>query len=323
MALDCFVLYSSWSAVNGSPGQSNHSSANAFMDALAWHRRSMGLPALSINWGAWSEVGVAVRQDVLGLLARKGIGSVSPAQGHEALARLLGEGARQVSVTPLDAGVWCRAAGTASAAKLVELLVEAEAPAPAAANSRQAEAVPLRSALLAATAGSARRQVMEGRLRDHLARVLRLPAARLDQRRPFKEMGLDSLTALELRNHLDADSGLKLPATIFWNFPTIATLAAELADRMGVSLDADPFREGAPPCEPSANAGSDGASPSPQQGRDSHRSQHHIGPDDGEPPFGDIWLADELRELLEELERLPCDQAQRLLTGEVSAGENR
>jgi hypothetical protein len=104
LTLDCFVLYSSWAGVIGSPGQANYSSANSFMDALAWHRRSIGLPALSIDWGAWTEVGLAVRGDIRSLLARKGIGGFSPAQGHQALGGLLSEGTRQVCVTPFDVG---------------------------------------------------------------------------------------------------------------------------------------------------------------------------------------------------------------------------
>ena len=106
--LDCFVLYSSWASMLRPPGHANYSAANSFMDALAWHRRALGLPALSINWGAWAEVGEAAWGDITRLLARKGIGSFSLAHGHETLGRLLSEGACQVGVMSLDVERWRR-----------------------------------------------------------------------------------------------------------------------------------------------------------------------------------------------------------------------
>lgn len=300
LPLDCFVLYSSWAALIGSPGQANHASANQFMDSLVWYRQSIGLPGLSINWGAWTEVGAAVRHDVTSLLARKGIGSFSPAQGHAALGRLLSDGARQASVSPLDVAAWRAAAGTATAVKLTELLaVEANRLSPSD-GAATTGAVPLREALLAANPGSSRRQVLESRLQEHIARVLRMPAARLDARRSFKDMGLDSLTALELRNHLDTDTGLKLPATLFWNHPTVAELALELAGKMSVSLDADNEK-----CSGHNGVG------------DGHTNGDTA---DGKGAADDEA---ELRELLDELERLPADEARRILAEGSSAGEAR
>ena len=88
--------------------------------------------------------------------------------------------------------------------------------------SRAEPSVGIREALLSAGSGPARRRLMERRLEEHLARVLRLSASRPDRSRPFKDMGLDSLSALELRDHIEADTDLKLSATIFWNYSTIS-----------------------------------------------------------------------------------------------------
>ena len=102
MSLDCFVLFSSWSSFLGSQGQANHSAANAFLDALAWYRRAFGLPGLSINWGAWAEIGAASKGDAAEHLRRSGIGSFSPEMGLRALGTLMSQGGVQTAVAPFD-----------------------------------------------------------------------------------------------------------------------------------------------------------------------------------------------------------------------------
>ncbi|HYO70633.1 MAG TPA: SDR family NAD(P)-dependent oxidoreductase, partial [Archangium sp.] len=102
--LDFFIMYSSAASLLGSPGQSNYAAANAFMDALAHHRRSQGLTGLSINWGAFSDVGQAAAQANRGeRLSFRGISGLKPAQGTTVLGRLLSSRAAQVSVMQLDA----------------------------------------------------------------------------------------------------------------------------------------------------------------------------------------------------------------------------
>ncbi|HEY9405602.1 MAG TPA: type I polyketide synthase, partial [Pyrinomonadaceae bacterium] len=101
-SLDFFILFSSAASLLGSAGQANYASANAFLDALAHERRSRNLPALSINWGAWSEVGMAAQKTRGGRLAARGFGNISPQQGVEVFEQLLGEDSTQVGVLPIN-----------------------------------------------------------------------------------------------------------------------------------------------------------------------------------------------------------------------------
>ncbi len=240
MALDCFVLFSSFSGLVGSPGQSNHSAANSFLDALAWHRQAAGLAAVSINWGAWAKVGAAAQGDIAERLARLGIRSFSPAQGLESLGRLMSQGVPQAAVMPLDLSKRCAVYPAAAESRLFEFIQEERrAPSPENKSPRGDGNLALRELLTTTQAGPAQRQAIEAHLLNQLVHVLGLASARLDRTRSFKDLGLDSLTALELRNRMESSTGLKLPATAFWNYPTVAALAAELAALMGLPVDAE------------------------------------------------------------------------------------
>ncbi|MDT3399504.1 SDR family NAD(P)-dependent oxidoreductase, partial [Streptomyces sp. B1866] len=102
LELDFFVLYSSAAALLGSASQGNYAAANAYLDALALHRAALGLPALTVDWGPWAEVGLAARPDRGGALAARGVLSLRPADGVAALDRLLAGGGAQACVLPLD-----------------------------------------------------------------------------------------------------------------------------------------------------------------------------------------------------------------------------
>jgi acyl transferase domain-containing protein/acyl carrier protein len=235
--LDHFVLFSSVAALLGSPGQGNYAAGNAFLDALAAHRVARGLPALAIAWGPWDEVGLAAaREDRGARLAGRGLGSLSVAQGLDALDRLLDARPSCAAVMPFDAALWRASSAAAAASPLFRRLDQAGRS--GAADAPGAE--DLRPALLAAEPGRPRRTLFESHLRGRVAQVLRLSPSRVDLARPFKALGLDSLMGLELRNRLEVDLALKLPATLVWNYPTVVALAAHLAERMGVPLDTPP-----------------------------------------------------------------------------------
>lgn len=239
-SLDFFVLFSSGASLLGSPGQANYSAANAFLDALAHHRRARGLPALAINWGPWSEVGLAARPDRGGRLALRGFESLSPEQGLEALGRLMRETAPQVAVMPIDVRRWRQFYPKVAELPVLADLVEA------AARPRPIGEGTFRKELLAADPGPRRRAALEGHLQDQVAQVLRISRTQIDIHTPLDTLGFDSLMALELRNRLEASLGVGLSATMAWNYPTIAEIAPHLAEKMGVPLEARPAADDSP-----------------------------------------------------------------------------
>jgi phthiocerol/phenolphthiocerol synthesis type-I polyketide synthase C len=231
--LDFFVLFSGAGAILGSPGQANYAAANAFLDALAHERRAEGLPAVSIAWGPWSEVGLAARPDRAGQLALRGIRSLTPAQGVEAFGRIFSGDAPHVVALALDLRECLSAYPALAEAPLLAALSRG-----AEQDARAIADAPMRRALVAASV-PARRPMLEAHLREQAAKVLGLSPSRIDPQRPLGSVGFDSLMTLDLRNRLEASLGLRLSATVVWNHPTVAALADHLARRMEIPFVAE------------------------------------------------------------------------------------
>jgi myxalamid-type polyketide synthase MxaB len=232
--LDFFVMFSSASALLGLAGQANYAAANAFQDALARHRRQLGRPALSIGWGPWAEVGLAAdRSDRGGRLEAMGLGSLTRGQGVEAFRRLLGDTRAYVAVMALDVEAWCGGQAGPANPLLDRLRTSGErGPVPG------ASAGGLLEALRAAPPAGRQARLLE-HVRGRVARILRLDPSHVDRDAPLKSLGLDSLMTLELRNRLEADLGLRLSATLVWNYPTVSALAAHLAQALGLEAAAE------------------------------------------------------------------------------------
>ncbi|RYG24425.1 MAG: SDR family NAD(P)-dependent oxidoreductase, partial [Burkholderiales bacterium] len=140
--LDFFIMYSSIASVLGAAGQANHAAANAFMDALAFHRRGEGLPALSISWGAWKDVGAAADRNMDDRVGARGIGMIAPRQGIQALDRLSEKSAPHTTFFPVQWDIFLKERPSASPflsrvsvssnASRTERKATAYAPAPAA-----------------------------------------------------------------------------------------------------------------------------------------------------------------------------------------------
>ncbi|MFJ6248309.1 MULTISPECIES: SDR family NAD(P)-dependent oxidoreductase [unclassified Streptomyces] len=225
LPLDAFVLFSSAVAVAGVPGQANYAAGNAFLDALAAHRRGLGLPAVSLAWGLWEETGAMTGH--LGAadrtrLARYGVGPVATEAGLDAL--FAAERAHTI-VSPLDEGLLRQEAVDGRLRPVFGALVRV----PATARRTAGPGGGAWADRLAAVPAHERLRTLTALLREQAALVLGHDGTGdVGADRPFKELGFDSLTAVELRNRLGRLTGLALPATVVFEYPTIAELAGHL-----------------------------------------------------------------------------------------------
>ncbi|MGA2258480.1 MAG: type I polyketide synthase, partial [Thermoguttaceae bacterium] len=222
--LDLFVLFSSAAAILGSPGQGNYAAANAFLDALAHHRRALNLPALSINWGSWDEVGMAARlKDTEGQRwSAAGIGWIGVDQGMATLERLILEERIQAAVLPIDwPKFFERIPADSDPAWLLEMARTARTAVPAAESGP-----PELLDKLQAVTPAERLEVTVTDLRQQAARVLAMDEAHLpDPRRTLNELGFDSLTAVEFCNRVSRSIGQRLNPAVLFDYPTLESLA--------------------------------------------------------------------------------------------------
>jgi NAD(P)-dependent dehydrogenase (short-subunit alcohol dehydrogenase family)/acyl carrier protein len=237
LPLDFFVLFSSTSAVLGSVGQSNYAAANAFMDALAHDRRARGLPALSINWGAWAEVGMATALDERDKrrLQRSGFGLIAPHAGLQMLAQLLRSNHTQLIAVPIDWPQLLQAIGPEHIPPLLSDRARQVQVTQTARSVRVREDRGVSNApndwqqQLAAAAPERRAELIVNYLRRQVARVMGVRAAEalsLDQ--PLNDLGLDSLMAVEMKNHIESDLGVVVPMVKLLQGPSVAQLAAHV-----------------------------------------------------------------------------------------------
>ncbi len=232
--LRAFVLYSSLAGVFGGAGQGNYAAANAFLDALARQRRAQGLPAQSLAWGLWEERSAMTGKLDGADLRRMARGGVVPMPSEQALelfdAAVATDRAVLVPARFDTAGL--RTPDGDVPALLRSLVRPAPGrgtgSAPAAEGAGTAERLRER---LAGLDAEARLGLLADLVRDHAAAVLGYADSdAVDAERGFLEMGFDSLTAVELRNRLTAATGLRLPATLLFDYPTPLGLARHLRE---------------------------------------------------------------------------------------------
>ena len=227
LALDHFVLFSSAAALLGPHGQANHAAANAAMDALAHRRRALGLPALSVNWGAWADAGAAMRADIAQRVQRSGLVHMAPQAALTALGWAMSGTEVQLMVADADWAGYARRYPHAAVPPLLQPLVDMAVP--TVAPAPQAVVADLREQLQALPP-LRRLPALRDVLRQMAAGILRLPAQQLEpDHLPLRELGLDSLMSIELRNLIAARLGRKLPATLLFDHPSVASLADALA----------------------------------------------------------------------------------------------
>ena len=220
--LSDFVLFSSGSAVFEIPGQANYAAANAFVDALARARQAQGLAVNCIAWGAWArgELTHEVGEVDGARLRRGGFIAMSAEQGLALFERTRSLAAPYKIAVPLDFGALRAQARAGDLAPLYSSLVRA----PARRVDGDAGSLARR---LAAVPEAEREGVATELVAEHVAAILGWASAgSIDPETPFKDLGFDSLGAVELRNRLSQATGLKLPSTLIFDYPTTAAVGA-------------------------------------------------------------------------------------------------
>ncbi|MER7039602.1 SDR family NAD(P)-dependent oxidoreductase [Streptomyces microflavus] len=217
LGLAAFVLFSSTTGTFGAPGQSNYAAANAFLDALAARRAADGLPATSIAWGLWRTGGINAHLDdrELDRFEQDGFRAVTDAEGLALFDRALAAGRPTLLVGAVAVRASAAAPDTAAAGT---------AGAPGAGSG----AVPLGERLAELSAPEREPYLLALVVREVASVLGHSSAASVAPDRPFQDLGFNSLTAVELRNRLTAAAGLPLPATLVFDHPSPAALAAHL-----------------------------------------------------------------------------------------------
>jgi mycoketide-CoA synthase len=228
-----FVLFSSAAGTVGSAGQGNYAAANAFLDALAAHRRAHGLPGVSIAWGLWSDAsGMTQRLSAVDRerLTRQGWGALASVEALELFDQAVdSSGEASLLAAHLDVASLRAQQGAGTLPPLLSDLA-AHAPGFAGQNGDRSGSLRLR---LADLAEDERAGVLLRLVRAEAAAVLGSDsAAAVEPARAFKDLGFDSLTAVELRNRLSAATGLRLPSTLLFDYPNATQLVDYLRARI-------------------------------------------------------------------------------------------
>ncbi|MFI9031277.1 type I polyketide synthase, partial [Streptomyces sp. NPDC053560] len=231
--LDAFVLFSSGAAVWGSGGQPGYAAANAYLDALAAHRRSLGLTAASVAWGTWGEVGMATDPEVHERLHRQGVLAMEPAHAIGALQQMLEDDDTAVTVTLMDWEVFAPSFTASRPSPLIGTVPEAVralADEPDAASGADGDTAlpPLRRRLTELPTVERGRALVEAVRAEASATLGHDAADAVPAGRAFRDIGFDSVTAVELRNRLRAALGLPLPAALVFDHPTPTALARHI-----------------------------------------------------------------------------------------------
>ena len=231
MDIQAFVLFSSAAGALGSPGQGNYAAANAFLDSLAAHRRAQGLAGSSLAWGLWeqaSEMTGDLSEADLSRMARSGIRALSSEHGLELFDAALNSSEALLLPIPLDFTALRAQARTGMLPSLLTNLVRVPT-----GGHRSSERGASLALHLAGVPETEREGIVLDLVRAQVATVLgHASPETIDTQRAFKELGFDSLTAVELRNRLNTATGLRLPATLIFDYPTTTTITTHILNQL-------------------------------------------------------------------------------------------
>jgi 8-amino-7-oxononanoate synthase len=231
--LDFFVCFSSVASLLGSAGQANYAAANAVLDGLMQHRRRLGLPGLSVNWGAWA-VGMSTQ-----LMAReqqwlksKGMTLITPEQGLPLLSELLRQNQVQAGVLPIDWATFRAAQPGRALPPFFERVLPAEEPVAVPAAPTLLQSLQQGGDLQSDSYGN-RLERLQQFIREQLAKVLGFSAPELiDLHDNFADLGMDSLMAVEFTHRLQAGLGYSISQALLFDHPSVAALADHVASTL-------------------------------------------------------------------------------------------
>ncbi|WP_405632148.1 SDR family NAD(P)-dependent oxidoreductase [Streptomyces sp. NBC_00016] len=234
MDLDAFIVFSSAAALMGSAGQGNYAAANAFLDGLMANRRAAGLPGLSLAWGLWEQTaGMTAHLSAMdqARMSRGGVLAMTPVEGLAIFDIGLHTGRALLVPIKLDLpALRSQAAAGGGVPHLLRGLVRAGRRVARAAAGHSGGLVRRLAGLPPAEQESALLTIVQ----TEAGAVLGFSGPELAQgTRGFSDIGFDSLTAVELRNRLSAATGVKLPATLIFDYPTPSVLARHLREQLG------------------------------------------------------------------------------------------
>ncbi len=229
LSLDCFVMFSSVSSIFGNSAQGNYAAANAFLDSLAYHRQSLGLPALVINWGALGGEGYVARNErVAEYLARQGTTPLSPTEVVFLMESFLNAGTTQAMALRVDWSKWRQSFRGSQESPLLERIFAAGVEGPDAGGAKGDWRIKIESA-----APEDRLEVIGQAVRDVVGSVLRVKPEGLRVDQPLTDLGLDSLMAVEIENSIESAIGVALPPASLMRARTIGQIATLIGEHMG------------------------------------------------------------------------------------------
>lgn len=234
LTLDCFIMFSSASALIGLGGQGSYVAANRFLDTLAHHRRSMGLPAMAVNWGVISDAGMVANDSTLERYARaEGFEPVPMARALEVFDAIYRRGYAQIGVVKLQADVMAGYYSMLKQRNYFRGLLEHER------ENTSVDTTFMEQ--LASLNPQEQITMLEVLVIHELAAIVKTPAARINAAMTFKSLGVDSIMAVQLRNVFEKILGLKLPVGMFWTHPSIRAYAAYLQQGLADQASAMPL----------------------------------------------------------------------------------
>lgn len=224
--LDFFICFSSMASMLGSPGQANYAAANAFMDTLAHYRHTLGLPALSINWGPWADTGLAaqVGQTQQARWAAAGINRIASADGLQTLSLILNQDMPQIGVFPIN---WAKFKSPLGSTLLSDFV-----------DQTPIETIQMLKVQFNATSPNEREQLLLAYLQTTISQTLGLSASLLDAHESLINLGLDSLMMVELKHRVQGDWGIDIPTQTLLDGANLVEITQFLNQQL---VDAQPI----------------------------------------------------------------------------------